>query len=104
MSDCILGTPLETVIVAEILEIEVMIGGHTTINNTGNPVFAREEFVVALDGPATVYLARIPNQITGVYINGLLLESTRYELLGASVLMLATSNLIASDLITITYL
>jgi hypothetical protein len=110
--DCILTEPLEIVVVAESLEViattetleaEVTIGGLTTVTNNGNPDYAREEFVVALDGPATIYLTRIPNYITGVYINGLLLEITKYELLGASILMLSTANLVASDLITITY-
>jgi hypothetical protein len=110
--DCIIVEPLEVIIVAESLEVvttvetlesEVTIGGLTTISNTGSPDYAREEFVVALAGPATIYLDRIPNYITGIYINGLLLEASKYELLGASILMLSTANLLPSDQITIIY-
>lgn len=112
MSDCIIAEPLEIAVIVEPLEVvattetlgtEIVIGGFTAITNTGNPEHAREEFVAALDGSATIYLARIPNYITGVYINGLLLEVSKYELLGASILMLSTANLVASDRITITY-
>lgn len=110
--DCIFVEPLEIVVFAESLEVtttvdaleaEIVIGGSTAITNTGSPNYAREEFVVALDGPATIYLARIPSYITGVYINGLFLESSKYEPLGASLLILATANLVASDQIAITY-
>jgi hypothetical protein len=111
--DCCFVEPIEVVIVAEPLDVvvvatepveaEIVIGGQTTINNTGSPDYAREEYIVALAGPATIYLDRVPNQITGIYINGLLLESTKYELLGASVLMLSTANLLPSDQITIIY-
>jgi hypothetical protein len=110
--DCIFIEPLEVVIVAESLEVvttvetleaEVTIGGQTTVNNAGNPNYEREEFIAALDGPVTVNLSRIPNQIIGIHINGLFLEATKFELLGASCLILATANLVGGDHITFTY-
>jgi len=104
----VVAEPLDVVVVAEPVEAEITICSDTTITVTAPgtvaaPDHVREEFVVALAGAATIFLARVPSSVTGVYVNGLLLVSASYSVVGASVLISGSVDLVASDQIAITY-